>query len=98
MDFIFEVDDKTGRKIHLTKRQWTHITSPDSLHAHMTNYLDGVKEAVIKPDKIVVSIYDDSKVNYYKYNKIRSEYLKVVVKYLNGDGFVITAYFVKGIK
>ena len=25
-DFIFEVSDKTGRKIKMTKRQWSHIT------------------------------------------------------------------------
>ena len=27
MEHIFEVIDKTGRKIRLTKKQWSHITT-----------------------------------------------------------------------
>ena len=37
---IFEIIDKTGRKIKLTKERWKHITSPVSPHAYMTNYLE----------------------------------------------------------
>lgn len=25
MDYVFEIIDKSGRKIHLTKERWTHI-------------------------------------------------------------------------
>ena len=34
---------------------------------------------------------------YFKYKKIPSKFLRVIVKYLNGDGFVISAYFVNNI-
>ena len=34
---------------------------------------------------------------YYKDRKKKAKFLQVVVKYLNGDGFVITAYFVRQI-
>ena len=71
MDHIFEITDKTGRKIRLTKKQWTHITSPTSPHAYMTNYLEEIKETLINPDKMVNSLSDDQKVNYYKYYKKR---------------------------
>ena len=95
---IFEITDKTGRKIRLTKKQWPHITFPESPHAYMTNYLEEVKETLIMPNKIVLSVYDNYKSNYYKYYKIRGEFLKAIVKYLNGDGFVISAYFVRNIE
>jgi hypothetical protein len=64
----------------------------------MTNYLDGVKQTLVNPDKNIVSVYDNRKINYYKYYKENKKYLRVVVKYLNGEGFVITAYFVSNIE
>ena len=95
MNYIFEIKDKTGRKIRLTKRQWEHITSPTSPHAYMVNCLEEIKETLAVPDKIVNSVYDDFKSNYYRYYKNKKEYLRVIVKYLNGSGFVISSYFVK---
>tara|TARA_B100000315_G_scaffold214529_1_gene213162 strand:+ start:1380 stop:1706 length:327 start_codon:yes stop_codon:yes gene_type:complete len=95
--YVFEILDKTKRKIHLSKERWKHITLPSSLHSYMTNYLEEIKQTLIKPDKIIQSINNDSKVNYYKYYKERKQYLKTIVKYLNGNGFVITSYFIKNI-
>lgn len=97
MNNVFEIKDKTGRKIRLTKKQWEHIASPSSPHAYMTNYLEEIEQTLISPDKIISSIYDNYKSSYYKYYKNKKEYLKIIVKYLNGDGFVISAYFVKNI-
>jgi len=93
-DSVFEVIDKSGRKIRLTKKQWSHITSPTSLHAYMTNYLEEVKETLRNPDRMIESFNDESKVNYYKYYKNKKQNLKVIAKYLNGEGFVITSYFI----
>jgi hypothetical protein len=89
---------RQNRKIRLTKERWAHITSSSSPHAYMTNYLDGVKQTLVNPDKNIVSVYDNRKINYYKYYKENKKYLRVVVKYLNGEGFVITAYFVSNIE
>lgn len=96
-NLIFEIKDSIGREVYLTGKQWTHITSPTSLHAYMTNYLEEIKETIQRPDKILTSIYDKNKSNYYKFYKSRREYLKVIVNYLNGNGFVITSYFVRSI-
>jgi len=93
MNNIFEITDKSGRKIHLSKERWSHITMPSSPHAYMTNYLQETIDTLIKPDKITTSIYDNIKVNYYKHYKNRTQFLRVIVKYLNGEGFVITSYF-----
>lgn len=97
MNIIFELVDKTGKTIVLTKERWTHITEPSSPHAYMTNYLPEIEETLKSPDKIVKSIYDEAKANYYKYHKSRKEFLKVIVKYINSEGEVITAYFVRHI-
>ncbi|MEK6952932.1 MAG: hypothetical protein AABX29_08015 [Nanoarchaeota archaeon] len=93
MDNIFSIVDKTGRKIRLTKTQYGHVIR----HKGIEHYIEEIKQTLVKPLKIIRreegSLYD-----YYTHNKHRLspfKYLKVVVKYLNGEGFVITAYFVK---
>ena len=97
MEKIFKIKDKNEKVINLTKGRWAHITSPASPHAYMTNYLEEMKETIIYPDKIIKSMYDNSKANYYKYYKNKKQYLKVIVNYLNREGYVITSYFVKNI-
>ena len=97
-DKLFEIRDKTNRIIYMTKERWKHITAPTSPHAYMTNYLEEIKQILINPDKIINSINTDTKVNYYKYYKEKMKYLRVVVKYLNGQGYVVTSYFVRNIK
>ena len=97
MSKIFEVTDKNGKEISLSSERWKHITST---HNEMNNYLDEIKIAITTPLKIIMhekgGLFD-----YYFYLKHREhpeKYLKVIVKYLNGSGFVITTYFVRNIK
>ncbi len=93
MDIVFEVTDKSGRRIRLTGRQWEHITTK---HPYMANYLNEMKDAARNPDKIVShdigNLFDYYK--YYKNRKDKLKFLKVVVKYLNSGGFILSAYFV----
>ncbi len=35
---------------------------------------------------------------YFKHKKQKSKFLKVVVKYLNGEGFIISAHFLREIR
>lgn len=95
MDYVFEIIDKTGRKIHLTKERWTHITSPISQHSYMTNYLEKIKLALLYPDFIAIHSLDETKTDYYTYIKEEKAYLLVGVKYLNGEGFVITSFLTR---
>jgi len=98
MNYIFEIIDKTGRKIHLSKKQWEHITKR---HPDMANYLEEIKEALENPLKITDYIFDKDVKYYYKYFKHKKDslkYLMIVVKYLNGGGFMITSYFEKRIR
>ncbi|MBI5803064.1 hypothetical protein HY448_00030 [Candidatus Pacearchaeota archaeon] len=94
MDFIFEIKDKTGRKIRLTKRQWEHIIAR---HPQISSEKEKIIETLENPDKMVDPAQPDSnKRFYYKHYKNRpspNKFVRVIVKYLNGDGFVLTAQF-----
>ena len=98
MPNIFEITDKTGRRIILTDKRWKHITSPSSLHPYMANYLEEIKRTLEKPDIMVTQKYNDARVNYYRFLKDRKKYLLVAVKYLNGEGFVNTSFITSKIK
>ncbi|MEX2017409.1 MAG: hypothetical protein WD876_02965 [Candidatus Pacearchaeota archaeon] len=92
MNIVFEFVDKTGRKIRLTKEQWLKIRKK---HPEVENE-EIIKETLEKPTKIRDHSYDESVYKFYKYYKNRpfpENFLMVLVKYLNGDGFVIAAYF-----
>jgi len=94
---VFEITDKTGRIIRLTKEQWSHIRKK---HPEVESY-ELIEETTIKPDKITDYDLDNSVKYYYKYYKHRhsnEKYLQVIVKYLNGDGFILTAQFKPYIK
>lgn len=96
MKIVFEIKDKTGRKIRLTKEQWKHITE---IHSEMANYLSEIQKAIEKPLKIIFQ-EKGNLFRYYFYIKQRKhpeKYLRVIVKYLNGDGFILTAHFVRNL-
>jgi len=93
---VFEVADKSGRKIRLTKTQWAHMIKN---HGEIVNYLEEIKETLVHPLKIIIQQSGELR-RYYSYQKNRKhpeKYLRVLVKYLNGDGFVITSHFVRNL-
>ncbi|HLC31393.1 MAG TPA: hypothetical protein VJK51_01890 [Candidatus Nanoarchaeia archaeon] len=85
---IFEVIDKTTRKIKLTQKSWKHIRDE---HPEIEDQ-EEIASALKIPNKILSSDRDESVAWYFFYKKERREYLKVSVKYLNGEGFIITAH------
>ena len=90
MAHIFEVKDKSGRIIHLSHERWSHIQK----HDRLIGTIEQIQDTLIKPTIMTESDEKDIK-SYYRYYKERKEYLRVVVKYLNGKGFMITSYFTK---
>ncbi len=96
MNNVFEVIDKSGRKIRLTKRQWAHITIT---HKEMANYLEEMQKTLENPIKIISHEKGDLRKYYsfHKHRKYPEKYIRIVVKYLNGEGFVITAQFVRNL-
>src|SRR3989344_9335760 len=96
-DFIFEIVDKTGRSIRLTRESWKHITIN---HGEMTNYLGEIQRTIENPLKITLHPVLDLRkyFSYVKHRKRPEKYLRIVVKYLNNHGFVLTAHFVTTIR
>ena len=98
MENEFEVIDKTGKKIYLPKRSWAHIAKK---HPIMLKYIEEIKSTLKNPTEITDYSLDENVRYYYQYIKSKEQpykYLVVVVKYLNGKGFIITSYFEKRIK
>src|SRR3989338_10029094 len=98
MPNIFQTTDKSGREISLSKERCMHINQE---HPEVSDYLEEIKETLKTPTKIKTYEYDEDIRYYYKYYKNResaAKYLTITNKYLNGDGFIITAYFVRNIK
>lgn len=95
MNILFEITDKTGRRIRMTKERWNHIQRE---HPQISN-IEEIKNALEMPLRISPSKYNPEEVKwYYSFNKLHKLYLFVAVKYLNGEGFIITSYYVSRIK
>ena len=95
METLFQVKDKTGRIIQLSEERWKHILQE---HPSITN-IEEIKNVLIQPLKITESKYNPEHVRYYyQYKKDTGKYLFVAVKYLNGKGFIITAYHMRNIQ
>ena len=90
MVWIFEIRDKSGRKIHLSDERWKHIVTE---HSGLTNKIEDIKDILLNPLIIGKSKYDENVRYYQRYYKKLSKYLLVSVKYLNGEGYIITAFY-----
>lgn len=94
MSEIFTIKDRANRIIRLNKKEWRHIVRE---HPFIT--IEEIKETLLLPLIIKDSFYDQEGVKwYYRFNKVIKRYTFVSVKYLNGDGFVITAFRTRKIK
>ncbi len=91
---IFEVKDKTKRIIHLSDERWKHIVTR---HPEVTD-MEEIRETILGPLTIKPDVFDSALNYYYCFNKTKNRYLMVAVKYLNGEGFVLTALYTKRIR
>ncbi len=85
---MFEIRCVLGKKVRLTQRRWELIINHK--HPAMKDKKENVKEALILPDEVRQSKKDAHVRLYYK--KLEDKFVCVVIKVLNGDGFVITCY------
>lgn len=93
MNYVFEVTDKTDRKIRLTNYAWAHIMKR---HPMMSAYMEEMQNALKNPTAVTNSIVDSNVHYYYSYLKNKkgpNKFLLVSVKYLNGDGYILSSYF-----
>ncbi|MBI2669486.1 hypothetical protein HYX14_06615 [Candidatus Woesearchaeota archaeon] len=87
--WIFSVEDKSGRNIHLSKERFAHIQK----HPEIVNNTERIIETLQNPDVITTLESDEQVKFYFKYYKDHRQYLFISVKYLNGDGFIITSFY-----
>ena len=66
MNIIFEVNDKTKRKLRMTDYNWHHIVKR---HPEVVSQKEKIIETLEKPDKITTSLEDEETKYYYKYYK-----------------------------
>jgi len=96
-EILFEVISKLGKQIRLTRPQWIHILEH---HKEMENQTEKLRETLKYPDFIAYNESEDT-YRYYKLfpeTPVSSKHVLVITKHLNGDGFIITAFFLRKIR
>jgi len=89
--------DVWGNSIRLTEERRAHLME----HPEMRGQEDKVAETLLEPDVVIQSQSDDIVRLFHRFYKglaIGDKYLCVVVKYLEVDIFIVTAYFTDKVK
>jgi len=89
---IFTGQSILDRKVRLTRAQWNHIIFR---HRELKGQEEKVKQTLQEPEIVFYSESDDNYHYYRLYSKtpVSKKYLLIIVKHLNGEGFIITAFF-----
>ena len=88
---LFKVTSKLGRRIRITKTYWEYITTIK--HPSLKGLEAKVKKALTNPIEIRKSPRDPKVYLYYIPHK--DKLICVVVKHLNEEGYIITAYLTR---
>jgi len=84
--------DRNGREIRLTDERLNHILE----HPEMQGQESRIAETLRTPHSIITSHHDttvDLCHRLYEETPVTRKYLVVMVKYLEQDAFIITAFF-----
>ncbi len=93
----WEVRASIGIVVRTTESYWKFITK--FKHPIIKRYEKEVKETLEEPDEIRESKKDAKVLLYYKrYKNLGNRYICVLIKQLNGEGFVVTAYLADKVK
>ena len=82
------VSDPDGRHVELTDERWEHIVER---HPEIDGYDDEVLQAVGAPDERFPGGVENEEW-FYARTDAPSNWLKVVVAYAEGRGYIVTAY------
>ncbi|MBI4687581.1 MAG: DUF4258 domain-containing protein [Nitrospirae bacterium] len=94
MDIYFEIKSSVGKIIRTTPSHWELITKLK--HPEIEGKESEVQKCLSEPIEIRKSSEDPNV--YLYYSSYIKYYICVVVRHLNGDGFIITAYITDKIK
>jgi len=93
-DTYFQVKAVNGVIVRTTQAYWRKIVT--FKHPVMTGKEEEVKQAIQQPDEIRRSVQSESVLLYYR--KEDGYYTCVVVRLLDGEGFIITTYITDRLK
>jgi len=94
---VFEIFDKFNKKIILTQIRLGHILKK----VEMKDEIEKIKETLVSPDEVRKSLQNDFIWIYYKHysaTPVTEKYMLVVVKILNKEGYLLTAFYTDRIK
>ncbi len=94
MEIYFEIKTTTGKIIRTTLSHWELITRVK--HPEIEGKDAEVKQCLSNPVEIRKSSEDNDV--YLYYYPLGKYFICVVVRHLNGEGFIITAYITDKIK
>ncbi|OGR87221.1 MAG: hypothetical protein A3A86_05145 [Elusimicrobia bacterium RIFCSPLOWO2_01_FULL_60_11] len=94
MKLLFSVESPLGKQIRTTEAYWHDIVTYK--HPQLEGKVRDVELTLIDPDVIRKSRSDKDVYLYYK--AIAGKILCAVARHLNGEGFLITAYFTSKVK
>lgn len=94
---VFEVTSRLGKKIRLSDIQWSHI---EARHKEMRGQLDKIKLTLVEPDTVYYSASEETHHYYKKFSStpVSEKFLLLVARHQDGEGFIITAFFVARIR
>jgi len=90
----FEVTSVLGKRIRITKSYWEKLVT--TKHPGMRGKEREIQEVLQNAIEVRRSRVDSSVYSYYK--PIERHFICAVVRHLNEEGFLITAYFTKAMK
>ncbi|MFH1187976.1 MAG: DUF4258 domain-containing protein [bacterium] len=85
---IYEVKCVLSKQIRTSEEYWNYISQVK--HADLADRMQDVLEALSNADEVWKN--DKAQNIFLYYKKINNYWICVVVKILNGDGFIVTAY------
>jgi hypothetical protein len=89
--------DYQNQSVRLTEERLTHILQ----HPELSMMENAITETLKNPEKVIRSNSDHTVLlnyRFYTQTLIGDKWLCIVVKYLENDAFIITAYFTDRIK
>ena len=86
-DYLFEVTTPLGFSVRTTTAYWSLI---EAKHPKLRNRAGDVAQALVHPEQICQSRQDPAVYLFYRTDQHRL--LCAVVKRLDGEGFLVTAY------
>lgn len=94
---VFKLKDVQGKELRLTKERLAHILE----RPEMRNQEERIKATLRAPDTVKVSNHSDDVLLYYRLyaeTPVTRKYLVVIVRVLDGSGFIITAFYTDKVK